>query len=251
MDETITDHYVYIYMDPRRAGHFLYGDLTFDHEPFYVGSGRGYRKNYHLSETDDNCKNKPKHFKIKKIKSCGLLPIIHVFKNGLTKAESIQLESEVMLKIGFKFNKTGPLLNFKTSYDENIQVKKLFGDSNPMYGRTVFDFWYEKYGASIAETKIDEYKRKMSIATSGKRNGMYGSSRTGSDNPNYGKGKIVEQIDDNGLIVAEWPNVPAAARHLSTSIGKSEKSIIANIYKSISTGNTAWKYRWKYKIINK
>jgi len=67
----LIDHYVYVYLDPRKSGNYVYDDLIFNAEPFYVGSGRGYRKRYHLYENDDNHKNKPKYFKIKKIKSLG------------------------------------------------------------------------------------------------------------------------------------------------------------------------------------
>ena len=31
--------YTYIYFDPRKVGPFMYGDLSFDYEPFYVGKG--------------------------------------------------------------------------------------------------------------------------------------------------------------------------------------------------------------------
>jgi hypothetical protein len=31
------DFYVYIWLDPRKPGKFVYRDLRLDHEPFYVG----------------------------------------------------------------------------------------------------------------------------------------------------------------------------------------------------------------------
>ena len=244
-----TDHYVYVYLDPRKMGTFVYDDLIFDAEPFYVGSGRGYRKRYHLYENDTNHKNKPKYYKIKKIKSLELIPIIIEIYSNLSKENSLVLETQVMKKIGFKFQNTGPLLNFKTAEDDNIFTKKLYGHANPMFGRTVFDFWKEKYSESDATKMINEYKKNMSAAVSGEKNGMYGSCRTYKDNPNFGKGNIVLQFTKSGEFIQEWVNVPAAARHLSTSSVKSEKALIANIYKSIATGNSAWGYNWKYKKI--
>ena len=244
----LIDHYVYVYLDPRKSGNYVYDDLIFNAEPFYVGSGRGYRKRYHLYENDDNHKNKPKYFKIKKIKSLGLVPIIIEVYSNLSKEDSFLLETEVMGKIGFKFTKSGPLLNFKTAIDDNIFIKKLYGAANPMFGRTIFEVWEKKYGVFIATKMISEYKKNMSISTTGNKNGMYGIRRIGIDNPNFGKGIPVLQFTKDNMFLQEWQNAPTAARHLSTSIVKSEKTLTANIYQSISTGNSAWGYYWKYKI---
>ena len=49
-----------------------------------------------------------------------------------------------------------------------------YGKDNPMYGRSVYQSWIEKYGKEIADQKMDEYKKKQSINTSGKNNPMYG-----------------------------------------------------------------------------
>ena len=68
MKEDRRDFYVYIYLDPRKPGEYVYDDLKFDFEPFYVGKGIGNRLNRHIYLYKyDNC-NSFKYNKINKIK---------------------------------------------------------------------------------------------------------------------------------------------------------------------------------------
>jgi hypothetical protein len=48
------------------------------------------------------------------------------------------------------------------------------GNNNPMYGKSVYDIWVEKYGKSIADEKMIEYKKKQSLNNIGEKNSMYG-----------------------------------------------------------------------------
>jgi hypothetical protein len=48
------------------------------------------------------------------------------------------------------------------------------GIKNPMYGKSVYDIWSEKYGKEIADEKLQEYKKKQSYNTTGEKNPMYG-----------------------------------------------------------------------------
>lgn len=48
------------------------------------------------------------------------------------------------------------------------------GNNNPMYGKSVYDVWVEKYGKNIADEKMVEYKKKQSLNNSGEKNSMYG-----------------------------------------------------------------------------
>ena len=103
-------NYVYIYLDPRKTGNFIYDDLKFDNEPFYVGKGSGRRCTSHLRRL--NCKqNTFKTNKIKKIIKEGLTPIIIKFYTGLTENDSYRIESELIKKIGRYDLKNGPLTN--------------------------------------------------------------------------------------------------------------------------------------------
>lgn len=50
------------------------------------------------------------------------------------------------------------------------------GMNNPMFGKKVYDCWLEKYGKEIADSKLIEFKQKISKNSSGKNNPMYGKS---------------------------------------------------------------------------
>jgi hypothetical protein len=102
------DYYVYIYLDPRKSGKYVYDDLQFENEPFYVGKGRGYRIYEHLRET--RYINSYKINKINKIKKEGDAPIIRKIYENLSEKEAFLKEKEIILKIGRL--KNGPLVNF-------------------------------------------------------------------------------------------------------------------------------------------
>lgn len=105
--------YVYIYLDPRKPGNYVYGEFKFDYEPFYVGKGSFRRLKDHIM----NCrlksdKNKLKTNKIKKIiRETNRDPIIIKFKEILNLSESLILEKKIVETIGRINLKTGPLVN--------------------------------------------------------------------------------------------------------------------------------------------
>jgi hypothetical protein len=37
---------------------------------------------------------------------------------------------------------------------------KIEGEKNPMYGRSFYDVWVEKYGKEVADLKLKEWKEK-------------------------------------------------------------------------------------------
>ena len=99
MNTIKNNYYVYIYLDPRKTGIFIYDDLKFDHEPFYVGKGRGNRI---IKSLNDPFSNKMKKLKIKEIKDNGLEPITIIIKKDLSENESYFLEKNTILKTGIE-----------------------------------------------------------------------------------------------------------------------------------------------------
>jgi hypothetical protein len=94
-------YYVYVYLDPRKPGKYVYGDYSFDYEPFYVGKGSGSRKGTHLWENKNNTTNQYKFNKIQKIiREIGEKPIVLTYKENLINSEAYLLEDDIIEKIG-------------------------------------------------------------------------------------------------------------------------------------------------------
>lgn len=104
--------YVYVYLDPRKPGKYIYGSFIFDHEPFYVGKGKEYRDGKHLKEAKKRKGNShPKIAKIQKIWSEGLEPIIVHPQINLTNDQACDLEKKLVSLIGRYDLNLGPLTN--------------------------------------------------------------------------------------------------------------------------------------------
>jgi hypothetical protein len=59
------EFYVYVYLDPRKKGSYVYGDYMFEYEPFYVGKGHGRRYKRHLNKSNYNGSKTHKNNRIK------------------------------------------------------------------------------------------------------------------------------------------------------------------------------------------
>jgi hypothetical protein len=107
---TGTAFYVYVLLDPRKEGAFSYGRWKFDHEPFYVGKGKGDRAFDHLRQFDlAKGPNPHKKNKIAAIVKAGLEPIVCLKKTDLNETQALEIEARLIHAIGF--GKFGPLTN--------------------------------------------------------------------------------------------------------------------------------------------
>lgn len=105
--------YVYIYLNSLKPGDFIYQDLKFDYEPFYVGKGKNDRMCYHFNKVKNKNKYKDnnKFRTINQILDNGQNPIIIKIKSNLTEDESLTLENLTIKKIGRLDTNQGPLTN--------------------------------------------------------------------------------------------------------------------------------------------
>ena len=172
----MNNFYVYVFLDSRISGKYIYGDICFDYEPFYVGKGVSNRIN--ISKYDKL--NQFKTNKINKIKNEGFNVISKKIFNNLTEDESFVIERDLIKKIGKIINKTGPLVNFSDggtggdnisnhpNRDEIIEKMKLskMGVKNSFYGK------------KHSETTKEKLSKIMLEITAGEKNGFYGKKHT-------------------------------------------------------------------------
>ncbi len=114
--------------------------------------------------------NRPEHIKQMKLNNPGK----GVWEGRKHKKQSIE-KMKVSAKGNREYTKTD-------EFKEKIsQITK--GKNNPMYGRSFYDIWLEKYGKEEADKKLKEFKIKISVANSGSNNSMFGKpSPRGSGN---------------------------------------------------------------------
>lgn len=132
--------YVYVYLDPRKPGKYVYGDFQFDYEPFYVGSGQRKRYLSHAKDSvlhRDNSNPLKSHKILKIIKETSreqLVRLIVKIKKNLYLDDAQKLEIKLIQTIGRYDLKTGPLTNLTDGGEGHLNYPK-FGKDNGMYGK--------------------------------------------------------------------------------------------------------------------
>jgi len=109
-------YYLYVYLDPRYPGRFIYEDIgiTFLFKPFYIGKGKRYRFKKHLKMTKMEASfNTHKAGTIKSIQNCGYNLLEYIIRVHFSTDENniYDLEQRVIKTIGRHDIGLGPLTN--------------------------------------------------------------------------------------------------------------------------------------------
>jgi len=173
--------YVYILLDPRKPGFYKYGDFVFDHEPFYVGKGRGNRYKEHLGYLSQSSYNSFIANKIRKIfKECNTIYISNKIFENLFEEVAFEVEKFLIRQIGRFDLKRGPLCNLTDggegmsghvcSKETRIKLSNCFkGTKHPMFNKHHRED--SKNKMSIGNTGrvfSEEHRKKISLANRGK-----------------------------------------------------------------------------------
>jgi len=96
--------------------------------------------------------------------------------NGRKHSDSSKMKSS--------FSQIDRFLKNPVTEDFRNKISEVtLGSKNPMYGKSFYSVWVNKYGIDIANMKMDYFKSKISDLTKGEKNPMYGkSSPIGSGN---------------------------------------------------------------------
>jgi hypothetical protein len=184
---------VYAYLDPRRPGNWKTTEVTFKHEPFYVGEGKASRRFDHLGDVGSSHKAR----RIRAIKEDSFTPIIVVIKENLTKVESVTLETSLIRQLGtraiIKDVTRGPLTN-----------QRLYGKTGNISEETKAKMSRAKKGIKFTA----EHRKKLSLARAGR---SYSRKPTGPLSDEH-KMKISERQRGRVKTALECFNISAAQR---------------------------------------
>ena len=112
------EHYVYIYLDQRKPGKWVYENLTFDYEPFYVGVGKNNRINQHLQPKSRSNNSIKSNIINKIILETGELPIHYKIFENLSPEKSYEIEISIIKHFGRINLNTGSLSNMTDGGDK-------------------------------------------------------------------------------------------------------------------------------------
>lgn len=175
------EYRVYIYCDPRFTnkgkGHkYTFGNkgvLRLKYKPFYIGAAKGKGFLRHLVYSKSN---RFVEKRIKRIRKEGIEPIIKILKSFNSRKKARILEEKLIIGIGRKDLRTGPLLNSSDGSGwKNPSLKGRERIQKAVSGENSYN--YKKH---LSKETCD----KISKALLGEKNSMYGIRKFGEENPN-------------------------------------------------------------------
>jgi hypothetical protein len=175
------NYYVYVYLDPRKKGDYMYVGHAFTHEPIYVGKGTKNRINQHLLIINQG-KNSLFYSKLRKIIKDGFEPLRCKVIENLTEEESLLIERQLISLIGRIDIESGSLCNmteggeigFTRTEESRLKLSESKkGNKNPMFGKTTTQKQKDSVNEArkLGKIKLTETGRQKIIENNKKRKG--------------------------------------------------------------------------------
>jgi len=162
-------YYVYVLLDSSKMGDYIYQDIVFEYEPFYIGKGCGNRIKHTLYD-----KKAFKYSKIKNLKDKDIDIIAIKLLENLDNETAFENEKMLISKIGRRDLNKGPLVNMTDggdgrlysypSAETKIKTKKTKKQNNK--------------GFILGSKHSIKTIEKMKKAQSGSKNGFFGKEHT-------------------------------------------------------------------------
>jgi group I intron endonuclease len=267
-------YYIYIFLDGTKPGKYVYDDISFDYEPFYVGKGTGGRLKTSLLDRESPFKMN----KINKIKKLGGEIITLKLYENLENIDSLEIEKLLISKIGRRDLRLGTLVNqtdggdgrlnsphsdetrlkiSKTKKEKNLSIPhsketKYYlscinkGENNPMFGKK----------------HSDEVRENQSLRVSGINHPMFGKKHDKDTldkikkNRNFNKeknneisrknnSKSILQYDLEGNFIKEYESIKISAIETGLS-----ESLIGKICRGVVKSPKKFKFKFKEESSN-
>jgi group I intron endonuclease len=202
-------YYIYIFLDGTKPGKYIYDDISFDYEPFYVGKGTGGRLKSSLLDRESPFKVN----KINKIKKLGGEVITLKLYENLENIDSLEIEKLLIKKIGRRDLGLGTLVNQTDGGDGRLK--------SPHSDETKLKISKTKKEKGLSIPHSEETKRYLSDINKGENNPMFGKKHSdevrenhslrvsGINHPMFGKKHsedIIEKIKNNRNVDQERNN---------------------------------------------
>jgi len=183
------NYYCYIYLDPRKPGHFCYSSVSFLYKPFYVG--KGHKRRYF-----DHLKYKGK-FSSTKFKN----KLLKILSEGFTKQD---IEDHILV---ISCSSEQEAFNLEVKLIKEIGMKNLCNLTEGGEGCSGYKWSYEQKKKKIGKKLSEETRKKLSILRSNENNPMFGKkhsdktknkmSQNHKDNSGSNHGMFGKHISDN------------------------------------------------------
>ena len=164
--------YTYVYLDPRKPGHYCYKDVCFLFEPMYVGKGKGKRYLFHLDSLNSK-KNQLFKSRLSKVLSEvakeHFIGYIVLVRDKTSEQEALDFEMSLILEIGRYNTQTGPLVNLTDGGDG------VSGGHWKVPGKKLTEEHKKKIAAGgLGRKHSEETKNKIAVSHKGEKHPMFG-----------------------------------------------------------------------------